>query len=266
MKKIITLLLLLALVYSCKNTRYEEKGFSVNSDSPEEQTDHSDGIMKDSISFATAPKQVLNTWYAEHRLIPVFKVNYNKKNEQYYVGSLHFHYLHSDYYYEEEEKPEKSENNWNGHLMPGFEAVYGYNFVNVSHYTITEKKQHTFFEKPVLIKTLYYPAFSKDTLNYKPINRNYYMVSAYDEDTNKDGKISPKDLRRLYYFDINAENARLLIDKEYSVFASDYDSANDYMYIYATLDKNKNGTADETEPIHIFWIDLANPENTGRGY
>lgn len=92
------------------------------------------------------------------------------------------------------------------------------------------------------------------------------MVSVYDEDSNKDGFISVKDLRRFYYFDINGKNKKALIPKNYSVMSSEYDSANDYMYVFAKADTNKNGQMENNEPIDIFWIDLKNPENIGIQY
>ena len=150
--------------------------------------------------------------------------------------------------------------------MPGFEAIYGFNFINVSHYNNKTKKENKLFDKPVLIKTLYYPTFSNDTLNYKPVHRKYYMVSVYDEDSNKDGFINTKDLRMLYHFDIEGNNKKNLIPKNYSVLSSEYDSANDLMYVFAKADKNENGQMELNEPTDIFWIDLNNPENTGKQY
>jgi hypothetical protein len=38
-----------------------------------------------------------------------------------------------------------SGNNWNYNIIPGLEAVYGYNMVNISHYNISENKQKNFF-------------------------------------------------------------------------------------------------------------------------
>lgn len=48
--------------------------------------------------------------------------------------------------------------------------------------------------------------------------------------------------------------------------SSEYDPANDYMYIFAKLDENGNGQMETNEKMHIFWIDLKNPENTGIQY
>ena len=193
------------------------------------------------------------------RLTTIYKVNLNKKDNSTFIGSNSFHYR-----YEETERDKG--NNWNNNLMPGLEAVYGYNLVNISHYDIKENKQKNFFDKPVLVRTLYYPTFSKDTLNYNPISRNYFMVSVYNDDTNQDGFVNLKDLRRIYLFDINGERQKALIPENYSVFKSEYDSDNDFMYVFAQLDNNNNGRQDEGEPIHIFWIDLKDPSKTGRQY
>lgn len=105
-----------------------------------------------------------------------------------------------------------------------------------------------------------------DTLNFKPVNREYFIVSVYNEDTNKDGFINLKDLRRLYLFNINGERQTALVPENYSVFKSEYDPGNDFMYVFAQLDSNNNGQQDEGEPTHIFWIDLNDPAQTGRAY
>ena len=260
MTKHIVFLLFAFITFSCSNNDLEKKGFSVSEIAEESSEDNPqpNGLNKDSIVFATRPQNVLLTAHPTHRITPLFKVNYTKKHES-FIGSNAFHYRYPD-------EEEAIGNNWNGNLMPGFEGIYGYNLVNISHFNTTTQTQHLFFEKPVLIKTLYYPTFSKDTLNNKSITRNFYMVSVYDEDTNKDGMINIQDLRRFYYFDLDAANKRILIPTNYSVLRSEYDSANDFMYVIAKQDENKNVTCEDKESIHIFWIDLNNPEKSGRQY
>jgi len=261
MKQKIAIILLAFLIYSCSksSSKLDEKGFPVSNPRSNESEETIDGIQNDSFQFETRPRNVLLTGNTAHRLTPIYKLNYNKKREEYYTGSNSYHY---GYY----EWSSHKGNQWNNNFMPGFEAVYGYNFVNVSHYNNETQTEHKFFEQPVLIKTLYYPTYSKDTLNGEPVLRKHYMISAYDEDTNEDGFITIKDLRRFYYFDINATQQRPLVPKNYSVMNSEYDPANDFMYIFAKLDQNENGQMDVKEDIHIFWIDLKNPERTGREY
>ena len=261
MKRFWTIIIILAIVVfaGCTSNKLEEKGFSVSPVVEGDQEDKTDGIAKDSLVFQTRPSAVLLTGIPQYRLTTIYKVNYRKKDKTPFIGE---NYYHSNYTH----LGRTNGNQWNYNYMPGLEAVSGYNMVNVSHYDIKNRKQKNFFKKPVLIKTLYHPSFSRDTLNYEPVMRNYYMVSVYDQDTNEDGFINVKDLRRFYYFDINAENKTALIPENYGVMRSEYDPANDFMYVYAQLDENKNGRHDYNEALHIFWVDLKNPLNTGRQY
>lgn len=258
MKYLLTIFILtfVILLTSCTNRKLDEKGFQVGpTDNPE--NDLTNNLSKDSLKIETQPSNVLLTGIPNVRLTSIYKVNVNKDNKSTFIGSNSFHYS-----YEDDDKT----NNWNNNIMPGISAVYGYNLVNISYYDIQENKQKNFFEKPVLVKTLYYPTFSKDTLNNEPIKRDYFMASVYNEDTNKDGFINSKDLRRLYLFNIKGEKQKSLVPENYSVFKSEYDSDNDFMYVFAKLDHNKNGKQDDKEPIHIFWIDLKEPNRTGRLY
>jgi hypothetical protein len=260
MKNTITCLLCLSFVYflsGCSRQKLEEKGFKVSFTRDEYETVPA-GLKRDSLQFETRPGNVLLTGISNVRLTPVYKINFNKDSVR-FTGSNNFHTT-----YEESENDKA--NNWNNHLVPGIEAAYGYNLVNVSHYDISQNRQKNFFEKPVLIKTLYYPAFSKDTLNFKPVSRASFIVSVYNDDTNKDGFINLKDLRRLYLFNSVGEKQQVLVPENYSVFKSEYDPGNDLMFVFAQLDENKNGARDEAEPVHIFWIDLNNPLRTGRQY
>ncbi len=255
----IVALTLVSIITSCSKGKLEEKGFQVISTSDNSNIEVSDGLNRDSLKFVTQPSSVLLTGVPNIRLTTIYKVNINKNNKSTYIGSNSFHTR-------DNETDINTGNNWNNNLMPGIQAVYGYNMVNISHYNINENKQKNFFEKPVLIRTLYYPAFSKDTLNYKPVTRNYFIISVYNDDTNKDGYINQKDLRRFYLYNINGERQKALVPENYSVFKSEYDPANDYLYVFAQLDNNNNGIVDEGEPIHVFWIDLKDPNKAGRQY
>jgi len=258
MIRIFIISVLSILLGSCANNKIANKGFQVSEINKDENGHKIVGLSIDSLQLETRPRNVLLTSNPAHRLTPIYKVNYDKTSKKPFVGSNQFHTNWNN--------ESADGNNWNNNFMPGFEAMYGYNFVNISHYNNVLKQENKFFESPVLIKTLYYPAFSKDTLNFEPIDRQYYMVSVYDEDSNNDGFINVQDLRRFYFFDIHGKNKRALIPKNYSVMSSEYDSANDYMYIFAKVDKNENGQMELEEPTDIFWIDLKNPDKTGIQY
>ena len=251
------------LLASCNKDRLEEKGFQINSSSGTSGSNQPNGLNRDSLKIVTQPSSVLLTGVPNIRLNTMFKVN-KKKDNTIFIGSNTFHYRYEET--DENGKKIKNGNNWNNNLMPGLGAVYGYNMVNVSHYDFKENKKMSFFDKPVLVRTLYYPTFSKDTLNNMPIKREYFMVSVYNDDTNKDGFVNLKDLRRFYLFNIKGEMQKALVPENYSVFKSEYDSDNDFMYVFAQMDSNNNGRKETQEPIHVFWIDLKNPMQTGRLY
>jgi hypothetical protein len=247
------------LVAACSGPRLDEKGFQVGPVENPTDTSAANGLDQDSLAFETRPSNVLLTGMQPIRLVTLYKVNRRKDDGSIFIGSNSFHYRY-------EEVDDGQLNNWNGHLMPGFEAAYGYNLVNVAHYDIDSGVQRLFFEKPVLIKTLYYPAFSRDTLNGAPVGRDFFIVTAYDEDTNKDGFINTKDLRRIHHFGADGLRKGALVPANASVMKSEYDPANDFMYVFARLDENANGRSDEQEPIHVHWIDLKDPARTGRLY
>ncbi|HEV8512150.1 MAG TPA: hypothetical protein VGQ59_02675 [Cyclobacteriaceae bacterium] len=150
--------------------------------------------------------------------------------------------------------------------MPGIDLIYGYNLLNIAHYNLTTEKLNFLFDHPVLVKSLYYPSFVQDSINKKPVSRNYYLVSVYDADTNADTLINKKDLRRLYYYNINCNEKIQLIPPAYSVVRSKYDPMNDVVYIFARQDENNNGKIEKEEPLHIFWFSLKQPAEAKRLY
>ena len=249
----------IVLLTGCRRNKLEPKGFSVGQNSEDESEEKIDGISKDSIILKTRPGAVLLTGWPEYRLTSLFKVNYNKKKKRSFIGSIGHHWN----YGQEGNTPN---NQWHHNYLPGIDAVYGYNLVNISVNHRDSQTRTELFKSPVLIKTLYYPAFSKDTLNGEPIKRDYYLVTCYDDDTNKDGYINVRDLRRLYWFDLQGNPLGKLIPANFSVLKSDYDSANDFMYIYAKKDENDNGRREDRENIHVFWVDLKDPGNNGQFY
>jgi hypothetical protein len=206
--------------------------------------------------IGTRPSKVVLTGLPEHRLIPVYKkgVATNATTSDSYSGSRYA------YYYESQGSEHISL------FMPGIDLLQGYNLLNIAHYDLKEEKLHYLFEHPVLVRSLYYPSFEQDSLHGEPINRNYYLVSAYDADTNGDTLINKRDLRRFYYFDAAGKDKRQLVPADYSTVRSQYDPQNDVMYIFARHDANKNGTTDPEEPMHVFWARLNDPTVVKRMY
>ncbi len=249
-----SVMVMATLGVACGDNELEQKGFSVPSTDGKIATSPKKGINKDSLDFATRPGNLLLTGFSEYRITPVYMVNYNPRTESYFIGSNNTHSSYSNW---------GEDNNWNYNFMPGFEAVYGYNMVGASLFYAPENRAIEFFKEPVLIKTLYFPTTSKDTLMGTPVLRDFYMISVYNEDTNKDGFINLNDLRRLFWFNVSGEKQEALVPENYSVLKSEYDPYLDRMIITAQFDTNNNGQRDQSEPEHIFWVDLKNPHSTG---
>lgn len=219
------------------------------------------GLRTDSLDFLTRPLEVLLTNHPSHRLLPIYKINFREIRVRVYpyTGTNRFHANYArnaaDYHAR-----------WQSHNLPGLRALYGEELVNIVHFDTQQETQTAFFPQPVLVKTLYYPAFEPDSLHGQPIIRDFYLVSCFEEDTNTDGYINGLDLRRLYWFNLSGQNQGLLIPKTHNVLSSEYDPDNDYFYVYARLDQNQNGQSELEEPIEIFWIDLQAPTRHGKLY
>jgi hypothetical protein len=249
-----TILLLTSCLISCnkKSDKQSEEqiviSFSVDESSSNDRLFNSVSGNVTMKQIATFPSKVILTGLDNHRLVSIYKSKATTNSTENSSGS--------SYSYDSDESGDESIE----HFMPGIDIVFGYNLLNIAHYDLKLEKGNYLFSHPVLVKTLYYPSFTPDSLDNQPINRNYYLVSVYDEDTNKDSLINKKDLRRFYHFDASSSIKKLLIPIDYSVIRSEYDSKNDLMYIFARQDANKNGTQDKAEPVHVFWFSLKTPD------
>ncbi len=253
MKTTHTLLILLISIFiiSC-NKGEEKKEEQLTIAEYQSQTDLATEFPVNSSSvqnqFVSTSSSVLLTGIDRIRLIPFYKIKPKSNTDiDYEEGSTY-----SDYGDRDDEEFYK-------YFMPGIDIIYGYNLVNMGHYDIEKDTLSYFFENPVLIKTLYFPGLKKDSLNHKPVSRNYFLVSAYDEDTNRDSLINSKDLRKIYHIDLFNTKKTQLTPSGYSVTRSTYDYKNDIMYIYTKRDVNQNGTTDKNDPMAIFWIRLNEP-------
>jgi hypothetical protein len=248
--------ILLSVVLLCSCSRRNNQGADeqIRMVSPVETGDSFNSVdgsvsLKDIASY---PQKVILTGLKEHRLVTVYKQR--KPNLEKGSGSLYSRY----YYYDDDEYVE--------HFMPGIDLIYGYNLINVAYSDLKNEQPTFLFNHPVLVKSLYYPSFVQDSIDKKPVTRDYYLVSVYDEDTNADTLINRRDLRRFYHFNASCTSKTRLIPGDYSVERSQYDKGNDFMYIFARHDADANGKSEPTEPLHIFWIDLRSPATAKRLY
>jgi hypothetical protein len=213
--------------------------------------------VKGNLSLSQIPSEpntVVLTGMPQHRLVTVYKSKITPPRAKY------------DEYGYSRDNYESGESERYRHFMPGIDLIYGYNLLNIAHYDLTTEKLNFLFDHPVLVKSLYYPSFVQDSIDKKPVNRDYYLVSVYDADTNTDTLINKHDLRRFYYFNATASEKIQLLPPDYSVVRSQYDWKNDLMYVFANHDANKNGIVDKKEPLHIFWFSLKSPATAKRLY
>lgn len=257
MKILLFPILLLCFFSACSSDPKSQQN-EIRIKEPSQNEIGSSSEVKSNIMISR-PSNVLLTGHPEHRLVTVHKLNFNSNGEEASIDGNFSHHSYAEHLVEEY-------NSWHGHYLPGLEAIYGSGLINVAHYQLKTRQKNNFFERPVLINTLYYPSLYTDTLNNKPIFRNYYLASVYDEDTNRDSTINLKDLRRFYHFDLDGITKTPLIPANYSVMSSEYDPKNDLFFIFAKLDKNANGQREVDEPVHVFWIDLKRPKPAERLY
>jgi hypothetical protein len=252
-KPIVVIILL--FVSACSSDRMDrtEEIRVPTSDSDQDDTTHLNSI-RGNVSLAqisSEPNSVVLTGLSQHRLVTVYRTWPDEKGKAFYEKRSYYDGYESD----------RDE-----HFMPGIDLIYGYNLINVAHYDLIHERLDYLFDHPVLIKSLYYPSFEQDSIDEKPIIRDYYLVSVYDEDTNSDTLLNKNDLRRLYYFNVSATEKNLLIPADYSVVRSQYDPKNDVMYIFARQDTNHDGASGKNEPLHVFWLRLQQPEKAKRLY
>jgi hypothetical protein len=244
----------LSLFIACSKDKPKEEEIRITQTAPIDVDTTGINSIEGNVSFdqiLSTPNRVVLTGLPPHRLITVYKTKEDAERDAY----------KSSYYYDNDSEDERYQ-----HFMPGIDLIFGYNLLNIAHYDLVGEKLNYLFDHPVLVKSLYYPSFEQDSIDDKPINRDYYLVSAYDEDTYIDTLLNRLDLRHMYYFDSQGGNRLQLIPADYSVERSQYDWQNDLMYIFARHDANKNGNADKKEPLHIFWIDLKKPTKAKRLY
>jgi hypothetical protein len=241
-----------------KNSTEEEislRGDTVDTDIDTAASNTLDGNLSLS-QIVTYPHRVIKTGLRDQRLISIYRLVPRRKEN--------FVERYSDDMYGTSYN--EYNNDWEMHYMPGIDLIFGYNLVNIAHYNFATEKTALLFDHPVLIRSLYYPSFVQDSLDKKPINRDYFFVSVYNEDTNKDTVINKVDLRRFIYFNADASQHFSILPPDYSVARSQYDAKRDVMYLFARHDANQNGKDESSDPMHVFWISLARPEPAKRMY
>ncbi len=257
----VVLLAIGVILLSCDSSNKTEKEqlvYEPSSDGESQEKDTVNSVKRDLplSALATYPQRVVLTGMPQHRLVSIYKYIPPKKESK-----LRDYYSYENNSYSPDDYT---------HYMPGLDLQFGFNMLNLAHYDMKSEKLNYLFERPVLIKSLYYPSYVQDSVGdkpkRKPITRDYFLVSVYDEDTNRDTLLNRHDLRRFYLFNAACDVKTQLLPSDYSVTRSQYDFDNDVMYVYAVHDANGDGKAEQHESLHIFWLSLKSPAPAKRLY
>jgi hypothetical protein len=255
MKNCTFIFLCILVIASCtsrKNTNKEE----IRLDAESIKNDSVSDIETDSASasaFQTYPSAVITTGLPDQRLVTIYRKEADAKRN--FIETYSSRSYYNDYGSEFEQ-----------HFMPGIDLIHGYNLINIAHHNFSTGKTTMLFNHSVVVRSIYYPSFVQDSINKKPVTRNYFLISAYSDDTNNDTLINKKDLRRLILVNADASEQKSLLPSDYAVVRSQYDAMRDVMYLFARKDLDSNGKSESSEPLHIFWISLSKPEEAKRLY
>ena len=116
---ILIMLSTLGIFFSCNSgDSKKQSGITLNQATENEEVSDIEGNGKFK-SLRTRPGKILLTGQKDHRLVTVYKVNYDAKNREYFIGNNRYHHSYP-------EELDEETNTRNNHFMPGIEAVYGY--------------------------------------------------------------------------------------------------------------------------------------------
>jgi len=138
-----------------------------------------------------------------------------------------------------------------------------YSISNYSRFVMTGylsnlKFQHT---DSTNLKTLSDNIIEIQSITYldeisKKIGRNILIYTLADSDTNRDGEINSNDIKTLYISEINGINfLKLSNDLEELIDWNTIDAQN-RLYFRTIEDINKNGSFDQHDSVHYYYVDL----------
>ncbi len=141
-------------------------------------------------------------------------------------------------------------------------SISNYNRFELTGYLNNLKFQHI---DSTNTKTLTDKAVEIHTVTYleeisKKLNKGILVYTMVDSDTNKDGKINSNDIKTLYISEINGNNfTKLSADLEELIDWNTIEVQN-RLYFRTIEDINKNGSFDQNDMVHYYYVDLKNPE------
>lgn len=229
MSKYIALLLVLIVVFSCKQGKELPK---VRYEANKEKTVTK--IDTTQIDIADLPIHFEGTSFLIHPIGDVNRVNRNARTA--YDASS-----------SDSEQSFTVSNN-NDFQITGFLS-------NLKFQQVSSDSIKSLSDKPMLIETAtYLKAFS---------DRNKQQIMVYtlcDSDTNKDGKLDGNDIQSLYLSDISGNNFVKLSPDLNELIDWNVVEANGKLYFRTIEDSNKNGAFDNNDIVHYHVVNLLSKE------
>lgn len=224
MKRIITSIVLLTVLISCKQEKETPKVIYEDGKSKVETT------AKDTTSFKVADLPILmeGTKYLIH---PVGDVRVYDTDSKVYGSS-------------KTNQVSYAISNYNRFEITGY-----FDNLNFQHIDSTNIKPLTY--KNIQIQT----ATFLDGIAAKT-KKQIMVYTLVDSDTNKDGKINQNDIRSLYLSSASGENFTKLSENLLELIDWNIIEAQNRLYFRCIEDINKNGAFDKNDKVHYHFVNL----------
>ena len=228
MKRIITSIVLLTALISCKQEKETPKVIYEDGKSKVGTT------AKDTASFKVADLPILmeGTQYLIH---PVGDIRVYDTDSKAYGSS-------------KTNQVSYAISNYNRFEITGFlKNIY------IQHIDSVNSKPLT--DKPLVIQTATY----LNTFAQKS-KKQIMVYSISDMDTNKDGKLDSNDIRSLYISDISGDKFTKITPDYQELIDWNLMEVKNRLYIRTIQDSNKNGDFDKDDAVFYYFIDLMDAE------
>ena len=224
MKRIITSIVLLTALISCKQEKETPKVIYEDGKSKVETT------AKDTASFKVADLPILmeGTKYLIH---PVGDIRVYDTDSRAYGSS-------------KTNQVSYAISNYNRFEITGY-----FDNLNFQHIDSTNVKPLT--DKKIQIQT----ATFLDGIAAKT-KKQIIVYTLVDSDTNKDGKINQNDIRSLYLSSTSGENFTKLSENLLELIDWNIIEAQNRLYFRCIEDINKNGAFDKNDKVHYHYVNL----------
>jgi len=215
------------LSFGCKN---EEKTPKVAYPDPEKE-EKTPEVKIDSaqIKIADLPVHIQNTKYLIHPVgnLRLYDTKYSKNGSFYKNNFVNY-----------------SISNYNHFMLTGYLSNLKFQHIDSTNF-------RTLTDNIIEIQSVTY----LDEIS-KKIGQDILIYTLADSDTNRDGKINSNDIKTLYISEINGQNFLKLSKDLEELIDWNINVDVDRMYFRTIEDINKNGSFDQNDSVHYYYVEL----------